>query len=59
MINIFRILALLRTHSFITYSFARKHGLKPLIVSTPRGDKTLDDKQVGPIVMHIQGKLIV
>ena len=50
------------THSFMSYSLMRKLNLKPrkleppLIVNVPSGEKTLVDKQVGPIVMHIQGK---
>ena len=28
----------------------------PLIVNVPSGEKILADKQVGPVVMHVQGK---
>ena len=53
------------THSYISYRIVRKLGLKhrildpPLNVSTPNGDQTLVDKQVGPILMQVQGKSIV
>ena len=50
------------THSFMSYSLMRKLNLKtrmlepPLIVNLPSGEKILADKQVGPVVMHVQGK---
>ena len=53
------------THSYISYRLVRKLGLKPKIfypplnVSTPNGDQTLVDKQVGPILIHVQNKSIV
>lgn len=53
------------THSFISCSLARKLGLKhidldpPLIVSTPQGDKISTNKQVGLILMYVQGTSIV
>ena len=53
------------THSFISYSMVRKLNVKPrifsppLIVNTPSGEKTLVDKQVGPILLDVQGKSIV
>lgn len=31
----------------------------PLIVSTPSGEKTLVDKPIGPILLHVQVKSIV
>ena len=67
MISIKGVLALLLfnsgcTHSFMSYSLMRKLNLKtrmlepPLIVNLPSGEKILADKQVGPVVMHLQGK---
>ena len=50
------------THSFMSYSLMRKLNLKtrtlepPLIVNVPSGEKMLANKQVGPVVMHVQGK---
>ena len=50
------------THSFMSYSLMCKLNLKtrmlepPLIVNLPSGEKILADKQVGPVVMHVQGK---
>ena len=50
------------THSFMSYSLMRKLSLKPrkleppLIVNVPSGEKTLVDKEVGPVVMNVQGK---
>ena len=53
------------THSYISYKLVRKLGLKPRIldpplnVSTPNGDQTLVDKQIGPILIQVQNKSIV
>ena len=50
------------THSFMSYSLMRKLNLKtrilepPLIVNLPSGERILADKQVGPVVIHVQGK---
>ena len=50
------------THSLMSYSLIRKLNLEtrilepPLIVNVPSGERILADKQVGPVVMHLQGK---